>query len=125
MVDAPLLVITYILPKLVRAAAAVAAAVPPLATGNVPVTPVVSGSPVPLVRTTADGVPSAGVVNTGEVNVLFVSVCTPVLFTRIEVSATTLPVLVIVVKVVPYPAETDVTVPLVVLGAEFVIVKFG
>ena len=43
--------------------------VPPLATGNVPVTPVVRGKPVPLVRTTALGVPSAGVVRVGLVNV--------------------------------------------------------
>ena len=33
--------------------------VPPLATGSVPVTPVDKGSPVALVRTTADGVPNA------------------------------------------------------------------
>jgi hypothetical protein len=39
--------------------------VPPLATGRVPVTPVVNGNPVALVRTTADGMPNAGVVNTG------------------------------------------------------------
>lgn len=45
----------------------VACPVPPLATGKIPVTPVVSGSPVPLVSTTALGVPSAGVVSVGEV----------------------------------------------------------
>ena len=39
--------------------------VPPLATGNVPVTPVVNGRPVPLVNTTADGVPRAGVTRVG------------------------------------------------------------
>ena len=41
--------------------------VPPFATGNVPVTPVVSGNPVPLVSVTEAGVPSVGVVRTGEV----------------------------------------------------------
>jgi hypothetical protein len=39
--------------------------VPPFNTGSVPVTPVVSGKPVALVRTTADGVPKAGVINVG------------------------------------------------------------
>ena len=39
--------------------------VPPLATGNVPVTPVVRGKPVALVNVTDDGVPSAGVVSVG------------------------------------------------------------
>lgn len=48
--------------------------VPPLATGRVPVTPVVSGSPVTFVITPEAGVPSAGVVNVGLVNVLFVNV---------------------------------------------------
>jgi hypothetical protein len=41
--------------------------VPPLAGGNVPVTPVVKGRPVALVSTAADGVPRFGVVNTGDV----------------------------------------------------------
>lgn len=36
-----------------------------LATGSVPVTPVVSGRPVALVSTAADGVPSAGVTSVG------------------------------------------------------------
>ena len=40
--------------------------VPPLATGKVPVTPVVKGKPVALVRTAADGVPRLGVRNVGE-----------------------------------------------------------
>ena len=39
--------------------------VPPFAIGSVPVTPVVSGKPVALVRTIADGVPRSGVVSTG------------------------------------------------------------
>jgi hypothetical protein len=40
---------------------------PPLATGNVPVTPVERGSPVALVKTPADGVPMFGVTRVGEV----------------------------------------------------------
>jgi len=39
--------------------------VPPFATGKVPVTPVVSGRPVALVSTAADGVPRFGVVRLG------------------------------------------------------------
>ncbi len=39
------------------------ALVPPLATGRTPVTPVVSGSPVTLVRTPEAGVPRAGATN--------------------------------------------------------------
>ena len=42
---------------------------PPFATGNVPVTPVVSGKAVALVRTPLAGVPRAGVVNVGLVSV--------------------------------------------------------
>ena len=42
--------------------------VPPLATGNVPVTPVVRGRPVALVRIAADGVPRFGVTRTGDVD---------------------------------------------------------
>ena len=39
--------------------------VPPFAIGSVPVTPVVSGNPVALVSTAAEGVPSAGVTSVG------------------------------------------------------------
>lgn len=42
--------------------------VPPLATGKVPVTPVVRGRPVALVRTAAVGVPKLGVISTGDVS---------------------------------------------------------
>ena len=62
--------------------------VPPLATGKVPVTPVVSGSPVALVSVAAEGVPRFGVVNAGEVD------------------KTTLPVPVLVVTPVP-PFATE------------------
>lgn len=41
--------------------------VPPFATGSVPVTPVVSGSPVRLVATPDDGVPKTGVTSVGDV----------------------------------------------------------
>ena len=41
--------------------------VPPLATGRVPVTPVVKGSPVKLVATPEVGVPKRGVTKVGEV----------------------------------------------------------
>ena len=40
---------------------------PPFPTGSVPVTPVVRGSPVALVKTAADGVPRSGVVSAGDV----------------------------------------------------------
>jgi len=39
--------------------------VPPLAVGNVPVTPVVKGKPVALVNVTDVGVPKSGVTNVG------------------------------------------------------------
>ena len=42
--------------------------VPPLATGKVPVTPVVSGKPVKLVATPDVGVPSKGVTSVGDVD---------------------------------------------------------
>jgi hypothetical protein len=41
--------------------------VPPLVTGRIPVTPLVSGNPVAFVKTTADGVPRLGVVSVGDV----------------------------------------------------------
>jgi hypothetical protein len=76
------------LPMRTAFAVSVAAPVPPLATGNVPVTPVVRDNPVTLVITPDAGVPSAGVVSVGLasvavlivglVSVLLVSVCVPV-----------------------------------------------
>ena len=42
---------------------------PPFATGSKPVTPVVKGSPVALVRTPDAGVPKAGLVKVGAVSV--------------------------------------------------------
>ena len=54
--------------------------VPPFATGNVPVTPVVSGKPVVFVSTPADGVPRLGVTRVGLVKLAFSprAVCTAV-----------------------------------------------
>src|SRR3990167_9176000 len=43
--------------------------VPPLAVGRIPVTPVVKGNPVALVRTPDAGVPRAGVCSVGDANV--------------------------------------------------------
>ena len=60
--------------------------VPPLATGRVPVTPVVSGSPVTFVITPDAGVPRAGVVNVGDVKVLLVRVCVVEISTVVPVS---------------------------------------
>jgi len=52
--------------------------VPPFGTPSVPVTPVVNGKPVALVRVTADGVPRLGTVSIGAVSVLLVRVCASV-----------------------------------------------
>ena len=60
----------YTIPLVAR----LVAPVPPLATGSVPVTHVVSGRPVTFVITPLAGVPRAGVVRIGEVSVLFVRV---------------------------------------------------
>ena len=54
-------------PNDVLADAAVVAPVPPLPTGSVPITPVVSGNPVKLVATPDVGVPRRGVTSVGEV----------------------------------------------------------
>jgi hypothetical protein len=56
------------LPSRTLLAVKVAAPVPPLATGKVPVTPVVRGKPVALVSVTEVGVPSIGVTSVGLVD---------------------------------------------------------
>lgn len=56
-----------LLPNSVTSAPTDVSPVPPLATPKVPVTPVVSGSPVQLVSTPDVGVPRSGVVSVGEV----------------------------------------------------------
>ncbi len=53
------------LPSSTLFAVNVAAPVPPLATGRVPVTPVVKGRPVQLVKVPDEGVPSTGVTRVG------------------------------------------------------------
>ena len=53
------------LPRMTLFAVRVVAPVPPLPTGSVPVTPVVSGRPVRLVATPDVGVPNSGVTNVG------------------------------------------------------------
>ena len=55
------------LPSITLLAVNVASPVPPFATGNVPVTPVVSGNPVQLVKVPELGVPNTGVVSVGDV----------------------------------------------------------
>src|SRR4029077_1254563 len=55
------------LPPRVIVLLVLATPVPPLAPGRMPVTPVVNGNPVQELKTPAVGVPSAGVVNDGEV----------------------------------------------------------
>lgn len=62
--------------------------VPPLATGRVPVTPVLKGRPVTLVITPLTGVPKAGPVSVGLVRVLFVRVCVPDSVATVESIAT-------------------------------------
>tara|TARA_R110000868_G_scaffold117574_2_gene312068 strand:- start:181 stop:573 length:393 start_codon:yes stop_codon:yes gene_type:complete len=66
------------LPRTTLLAVKVVAPVPPLATGKVPVTPVVKGNPVADVSTKDVGVPKLGVVSIGLVKVLFVRVSVPV-----------------------------------------------
>ena len=63
--------------KASNAAALVEAPVPPLANGKIPVTPVVNGKPVALVKVPEAGVPNTGAVKVGEVKVLFVKVSVP------------------------------------------------
>lgn len=64
----------------------VVAPVPQLATGRVPVTPVVRGRPVTFVITPLAGVPRAGVTSVGLVRVLFVRVSVEFLDTRVSVA---------------------------------------
>ena len=72
-----------------------------------PSIPVETGRPVALVRTTEDGVPSAGVVIVGLVNVLFVKVCEPDKVTTVESIANEDPVNVNPVPAVYVPAPEN------------------
>jgi len=56
------------LPRMTLLAVRVVRLVPPLATGRVPVTPVVKGRPVAFVRVADVGVPKTGVTNVGLVD---------------------------------------------------------
>lgn len=79
-----------------------------LVTGKFPVTPVVRGNPVQLVRTPLAGVPSAGVVSVGDVNVLFVSVSVVALPTSVSVAAGNVRVLAPAIAVATNPIVPDV-----------------
>jgi hypothetical protein len=63
--------------------AAVVDPVPPLATGRVPVTPVVKGRPVQLVNVPEDGVPKTGVTKVG----LFAKTFAPVPVSSVSAAA--------------------------------------
>jgi hypothetical protein len=58
-----------------------------------PEIPVATGRPVAFVKVPADGVPRSGVVNVGDVSVLFVRVCVPVNVTTVESISRVFPVL--------------------------------
>jgi hypothetical protein len=60
--------------------------VPPLATGSVPVTPVVKGKPVTFVITPLAGVPSAGVTNVGLTRSAFVATAIAILANSVLIS---------------------------------------
>jgi len=93
--------------------------VPPLATGSVPVTPVVRGSPVALVSVAEDGVPKAGVTSVGDVDktllpvpVLVVTPVPPLATAKVPARVIVPVVAVLGVKPV-VPALNDVTPPAV------------
>jgi len=97
--------------------------VPPFATGRVPVTPVVNGSPVAFVNVAEVGVPKIGVTNVGEVdNTLLpepVEVVTPVPpFATGRVPVTLDAKLTNVVEVVPVPPLAIANVPAKVTAPE-------
>lgn len=74
-------------PNAVNASAAVVDPVPPLAMANLPVIPVLNGSPVALVNTPDAGVPKAGLVKVGDVKVLLVKVSVPSKVANVPVTA--------------------------------------
>jgi hypothetical protein len=84
--------------------------VPPLATGRVPVTPVVRGSPVQLVKVPEEGVPKTGVVSVGLfsvglVSVLLVSVSVPAKVANVPVVGRVTVVVLVAVRVVANAPE--------------------
>jgi hypothetical protein len=74
--------------------------VPPLATGKVPVTPVVRGRPVQLVNVPDEGVPKTGVVSVGLVRVLLVRVSVPANVDNVPVVGKVMAVVAVAVRVV-------------------------
>ena len=62
---------------------------PPFVTPKVPVTPVVKGNPVQLVKVPLEGVPKTGVVSVGLVRVLLVNVSVPVKVAKVLETAGT------------------------------------
>jgi hypothetical protein len=58
-----------------------------LANGKIPVTPVVNGKPVALVKVPEAGVPNTGAVKVGEVKVLFVKVSVPAKVAKVPEAA--------------------------------------
>ena len=79
--------------------------VPPLATGKIPVTPVVSGNPVRFVATPEAGVPKAGVTRVGLVSVLLVNVSVPSNVAKIPDNGRVTDVVPDEIKVVAYAPE--------------------
>ena len=73
-------------PKAVLALDAVLDPVPPLATGKVPVTPVVNGKLVQLVKVPADGVPMLGVVKVGDDKSALVAIAVEMLLNSVSIS---------------------------------------
>ena len=88
--------------------------VPPLATGKVPVTPVVNGKPVALVSVTDCGVPKIGVTNVGEVPRLVkdepVTPDASVAPVKVPAGATTTAVVMLVVKPFAFIVTTGMAV---------------
>jgi hypothetical protein len=73
-------------PKAVLALDAVLEPVPPLATAKLPVTPVVSGKPVQLVKVPAEGVPMLGVVKEGLTKSALVAIAVAMLLNSVSIS---------------------------------------
>lgn len=79
--------------------------VPPLATGSVPVTPVVIGRPVQLVNVPDAGVPNTGAVIVGLVNVLLVSVSDPANVASVPVVGSVILVVLVAASVTLYAPD--------------------
>ena len=73
-------------PRAVLAADAELEPVPPLATAKLPVTPVVNGNPVQLVKVPADGVPMLGVVKVGLTKSALVATAVAMLLNSVSIS---------------------------------------